>query len=197
MDPETFDFALMEFHHTEGAERAYSDAPPTVDGITWSQRVAFVEHHRRNRIIVRGTFAGRYVDADDEQEFTGVKTAEGAVAGGVVGVLFGPLGLAVGLVGGGLAGGVAQEKSSPRLRSAFFDEVRKEVPEGGSAVIMLAPPEQVDAMAKALDGRGGRLVRHRVSADEARALEAAVADDPEATVVVDPEAAPPETAPPV
>jgi uncharacterized membrane protein len=180
MDPGTFDFALMEFRHTEGAERAYSDAPRSVDGVAWSQEVAFVEHHRRNRIVVRGTFAGRYVDADDEQEFTGERTAEGALAGGVVGVLFGPAGLAVGLVAGGLAGGVAQERSSPRLRSAFFDEVRREVPEGGSAVIMLAPPEHVDAMVKALDGLGGRLVRHRLGADEAKALEAAVAEDPEA-----------------
>jgi uncharacterized membrane protein len=180
MDPETFDFALMEFHHTEGAERAYSDAPASVDGVAWAQKVAFVEHHRHNRIVVRGTFAGRYVDADDEQELTGLKSAEGVVAGGVAGVLFGPLGLAVGLVGGGVAGGVAQERSSPRLRSAFFDEVRREVPEGGSAVIMLATPEQVDAMVKAFDGSGGRLVRHRLGADEAKALEAAVAEDPEA-----------------
>jgi hypothetical protein len=25
MDPEAFDFALMKFRHTDGAERAYSD----------------------------------------------------------------------------------------------------------------------------------------------------------------------------
>lgn len=180
MDPDGFDFALMVFNHTGGAEQAYSGAPRSVDGVAWSQKIAFVEHHRRNRIVVRGTFAGRYVDADDEEKFSGRKTLEGALAGGAAGLLFGPAGLAAGLVGGGLAGGVAQDSSSPRLRSAFFDEVRREVPQGCSAVIILAPAAHVDAMVKALEGLGGRLVRHRLSAQEAGALEAAVAGHPEA-----------------
>jgi uncharacterized membrane protein len=173
------DFALVVFEHTEAAEQAYSRAPRSVDGVAWADQIAFVEHHRRNRIIVRGTFAGHYVDADDEQEFIGKNTAEGVVAGGAVGLLFGPAGLAVGLVGGGLAGGVAQERNSPHLRSAFFDEVRREVPEGSSAVIMMAASEHVDAMVSALQGRG-RLVRHHLSAEEAKALAEAVAGDPTA-----------------
>jgi uncharacterized membrane protein len=180
MDSDGFDFALMVFHHTGGAEQSYSAAPSSVDGVAWSKEIAFVEHHRRNRIVVRGTFAGRYVDADDEQEFSGQKTVEGALVGGAAGLLFGPTGLAAGLVGGGLAGGVAQDRSSPRLRSAFFDEVRREVPEGCSAIVILAPAEHVDAMVGALEGLGGRLVRHRLSAEEATALEAAVAADPKA-----------------
>jgi len=180
MEMDRVDFALMVFEHTGGAEQAYSRAPRSVGGVTWADQVAFVEHHRRNRIVVRGTFAGRYVDADDEEEFIGAKTAEGAVVGGAVGLLFGPAGLAVGLVGGGLAGGVAQERSSPHLRSAFFDEVRREVPEGDSAVIMMAAPDHIDAMVSALEGRGGRLVRHHLSVEEAKALEDAVAGDPEA-----------------
>ncbi len=180
MEMNRVDFALMVFQHTDGAEEAYSRAPASVEGVPWAQEVAFVEHHRRNRIVVRGTFAGRYVDADDELEFMGGKTAEGALAGGAVGVLFGPAGLAVGLVGGGLVGGVAQERSSPHLRSAFFDEVRREVPEGSSAVIMMGAPDHVDAMVSALEGHGGRLVRHHLSGEEAKALEDAVAGDPEA-----------------
>jgi uncharacterized membrane protein len=180
MEPNGLDFALVVFEHTEGAEQAYSRAPRSMDGVAWADQIAFVEHHRRNRIVVRGTFAGRYVDADDESEFVGKKTAEGAIAGGAVGLFAGPLGLAVGLVGGGLAGGVAQERNSPHLRSAFFDEVRREVPEGSSAVIMMASTDHVDAMVSALEGHGGRLVRHHLSAEDAKALEDAVAGDPTA-----------------
>ena len=180
METNGLDIAFVVFEHTGGAEEAYSRAPRSVDGVAWADQVAFVEHHRRNRIIVRGTFAGRYVDADDESEFIGKKTAEGAIAGGAVGLFAGPLGLAVGLVGGGLAGGVAQERSSPHLRSAFFDEVRREVPEGSSAVMMMAAPDHVDAMVSALDGHHGRVVRHHLSAEDAKALEDAVADDPAA-----------------
>jgi uncharacterized membrane protein len=83
----------------------------------------------------------------------------------------------VGLVGGGLAGGVAQERSSPHLRSAFFDAIRQDVPEGASALVMLAAPAHVDAMVEALEGHGGRVLRHHVSGEDARALEQAVADD--------------------
>ena len=170
----------MVFEHTEGAERAYSDAPAQVGGIPWAQEVAFVEHHGRDRIVVRGEFAGRYVDADDEQEFIGRKTVEGALTGAVAGALFGPPGFAAGMVGGGVAGSLAQERSGPQLRSAFFDEVRSDVPEGSSAVILLAAPEHVDAMVAALQGRGGRLVRRRLTQEDAAALEAAVADSPRA-----------------
>lgn len=180
MDTNGLDFALVEFEHTGGAEEAYSRAPRSVNGVAWADQIAFVEHHRRNRIIVRGTFSGRYVDADDELEFVGKKTAEGAIAGAAIGLFGGPVGLAVGLVGGGLAGGVAQERHSPHLRGAFFDELRREVPEGSSAVLMMASPDHVDAMVSALEGQRGRVVRHHLSAEEAKALKDAVADDPTA-----------------
>jgi uncharacterized membrane protein len=178
MEPASLDFALMVFEHTEGAERAYADAGDQAAGQPWSLEIAFVEHHGRDRIVVRGTIAGHYVDADDAADFIGPMTAEGAVAGGAVGLLFGPAGLAAGLVAGGIAGGLSESHSGPRLRSALFDEVRAEVPEGSSAVIMLAAPQHIDAMVAALDGRGGRLVRHQLTPETAEALEAAVADSP-------------------
>lgn len=168
----------MVFAHTEGAERAYSDAPAEVAGVPWAREIAFVEHHGHDRIVVRGEFAGRYVDADDEQDFIGRKTVEGALTGAVAGVVFGPAGLAAGMVAGGVAGGVAEERSGPQLRSAFFDEVRADVPEGSSAIVLLAAPDHVDAMVSALEPQGGRLVRRRLSAETAAALESAVADSP-------------------
>ncbi|HEY1716529.1 MAG TPA: DUF1269 domain-containing protein [Solirubrobacteraceae bacterium] len=181
MEATSLDFALMVFEHTGGAEHAYGDAVSQAPGAPWAQEVAFVEHHRRDRIVVRGTFAGHYVDADDEGDFIGGKTAEGVVAGGAAGLLFGPAGLAVGMVAGGMAGGVASEHSGPRLRSALFDELRAEVPEGSSAVILMARPEDVDAMASALDRHDGRLVRHHLTPDGAEALTSAVAGSPSVT----------------
>jgi hypothetical protein len=73
--------ALTVFEHTEGAEQAYSRAPRQVGGVTWAQEIAFVEHHRWDRIVFRGGFAGHYVDADDEKDFIGRTTFEGALAG--------------------------------------------------------------------------------------------------------------------
>ena len=76
-------------------------APREVDGIVWAQEVAFVEHHGPGRIVVRGTFAGHYVDADDFEDFVGRRVTEGALAGRTVGLLLGPPGLAAGFVAGG------------------------------------------------------------------------------------------------
>jgi uncharacterized membrane protein len=180
MEPAGLDLALMVFEHTGGAEQAYSRAPREVGGVTWADQIAFVEHHRRDRTVVRKTFAGHHIDADDEQEFVGHKTVEGALGGGVAGALLGPAGLAAGAVAGGMAEGVAGEHSGPRLRSALFDEVRNEVPEGSYAVILLAAPEHIDAMVTAVEGQGGRLVRHRPTPEATQALQAAVADSPSA-----------------
>lgn len=180
MEAVSLDLALMVFEHTGGAEQAYSRSPREVAGMTWADEIAFVEHHRRDRIVVRGTFAGHYVDADDEEKFVGSKMAKGALGGGAAGLLLGPAGLAAGLVAGGMAGGVATEHSGPQLRSALFDVVRNEVPEGSSAVILLAAPTHVDAMVTALEAEGGQLVRHRLTPEATQALQAAVADSPSA-----------------
>jgi hypothetical protein len=178
--PDRTDFALVVFKHTERAERAYADAPRRARDIDWSQDVAFVEHHSGDRLVIRGSFAGHYLDADDYEGFIGPRTAEGALAGGTAGLLFGPAGLAAGLVAGGIAGGISTEHSGPKLRSALFDKLRTEVPEGSSAIVQLGPPEHVDAMIDALEAQGGRLVRHHLEPETARALEDAVAASPAA-----------------
>lgn len=180
MQPAGTDFALVVFNHTEGAERAYAVAPKQALGINWAQEVAFVEHHGHDRLVIRGSFAGHYLDADDYDSFIGRRMGEGAIAGGAAGLLFGPPGVAAGLVAGGIAGGVSTEHSGPKLRSALFDKLRSEVPEGSSAIIQLAPAEHVDAMVEVLEAQGGRLVRHRLEPETAHALEDAVAASPAA-----------------
>jgi uncharacterized membrane protein len=112
--------------------------------------------------------------------FIGPRVAEGALAAGAGGLMFGPPGVAAGLVAGGIAGGVSTEHSGPKLRSALFNKLRAEVPEGSSAIIQLASPEHVDAMIKALEAEDGRLVRYRLAPETAHALEDAVATSPAA-----------------
>ena len=174
----SLDLALMIFDHVEGAERAYADVLDASRDSPWVHEISFVEHHRHDRIVVRGTFAGRYVDLDDQGDVIGKRTAEGALTGAVVGIFFGPMGLALGLVGGGTAGGLSESRHVPHLHDAFIDEVRAEVPEKSSALLLLAAPGHVDAMVAAFKGRGGRLVRHHLTPEAAQALEAAVAGRP-------------------
>ena len=175
----SLDLALMVFDHIPGAEHAYADVLDASREAPWIHEIAFVEHHRHDRIVVRGTFAGRYVDVDDEGDVViGKRTGEGALTGAVVGLFFGPAGFAVGIVGGATAAGLSGARHAPHLHDAFLDEVRGEVPEKSSALLLLAAPEHVDAMVAAFEGRGGRLVRHHLSPEEATALEAAVAGRP-------------------
>jgi uncharacterized membrane protein len=177
----SLDLALLVFHHIEGAERAYAAMLETSGPQPWIHEVSFVEHHRHDRIVVRGTFAGRYVDVDGRGDVIGKRTAEGALTGAMVGFIFGPAGLAVGLVAGGTVGGLSESEHAPHLHDTFLDEIRAEVPVKSSALLLLAGPEHVDEMIAALDGHGGRLVRHHLTPDAARGLEAAVAGDPRAT----------------
>jgi uncharacterized membrane protein len=174
----SLDLALEVFDHIEGAERAYAGVLEASGPGPWVHELAFVEHHRHDRIVVRGTFAGRYVDIDERGDLIGKRTAEGALTGAVAGIVFGPPGLAFGLVAGGTAGGLSESEHAPHVHDTFIDEVRADVPEKHSALLLLASPQHVDAMVTAFDGRGGRLVRHHLTADAAQALEDAVVGRP-------------------
>jgi uncharacterized membrane protein len=176
----SLDLALRVFPRIEGAEHAYADVLEEIADAPWVHEIAFVEHHRHDRIVVRGTFAGRYVDIDDEADLIGKRTAEGALTGVIVGAVFGPPGWAAGLVGGGVVGGLAEASHIPELHGAIFDEVRADVPEKSSAIVLLAAPEHVDAMVEAFEGHGGELVRRHLSPEAAKAFEVAVAGSPPA-----------------
>jgi len=177
----SLDLTLVVFDHVGGAEQAYADVLGVSAASPWVHEIAFVEHHRHDRIVVRGTFAGRYVDLDDEADVViGKRTAEGALTGAIAGVLFGPAGLAVGLVGGATAGSVGGDGHAAHLHDALVDEVRAEVPEKSSAILLLASPEHADAMIEAFEGHRGRLIRHRLSPQGAQALETAVIGRPQA-----------------
>ena len=174
----SLDLALLVFHHIEGAERAYSTVLETSGRGPWVHELAFVEHHRHDRIVVRGTFAGRYVDIDERGDVIGKRTAEGALTGAAAGLLFGPPGFAVGMVGGATAGGLSEANHVPHLHDALLDELRESLPEKSSGLLLLASPEHVDAMQAAFAGLYGRLVRHHLTSDAAVALEDAVAGHP-------------------
>jgi uncharacterized membrane protein len=91
----------------------------------------------------------------------GRHTGAGALTGALAGALFGPAGLAFGLVG------------------ELFAEVRDSVPEGSSALMLLAQRRHVDAMIDALRGTQARLaIRRTLSDDAMAALETVLAEAP-------------------
>ena len=176
------ELAVLTFDHIEGAERAYADARGRAGDAPWLREVVFVECHRHGRIVVRGTFAGHYLDVDDVADAIGHDTAVGAVAGAVVGLAFGPPGFAAGLVAGGIAGGVHESATHrPQERGALFDEIRRDILEGSSGIVALVSADDSAALIEALHERAVRLTHHRLSDTEAAALQAAVVQAPPAT----------------
>lgn len=175
----TLDLALIVFPHVDAADHAFADASEAGGDAAWLREAAVVEHHRHDRISVRGTVAGHYVDADDEGDVMGKRTVEGALTGAVAGAVFGPAGMAAGMMAGGTIGGEAQAESAPHQHSALFDELRADVPEKSSAIMLLAGPTHVDQMVAAFEGRqDAKLIRHGLSDDAAVALQEAVASSP-------------------
>jgi uncharacterized membrane protein len=168
----SLDLALVVFRHLDDADHAFADAYEADHDAPWLKEAAVVEHHRRDRIVVRGNLAGHYIDADDEGDAIGKRTLEGALTGAVVGAVFGPAGFAAGLAAGGTVGGVAQAESAPHMHSAFFDEIRGEVPQKSSAIVLLAADSHVDDMIAALEPHGHtRVVRHELSEQAVRSLQ--------------------------
>lgn len=171
------DLASVTFDHTGGAERAYGGLRAQTPTAPWLDKVVFVEGHRHGRLVIRGTFAGHYLDLGDDAAIGERDVEIGVVAGAIIGFAFGPAGFAVGLISGGAAGARAG-RVEPEQHGDLFDEVRAMVPEGSSAIVLFAEADDVDAMARAFANADTPVVRHELSADEAAALRAAVAAAP-------------------
>jgi len=164
------DLTVLAFTRADGAERAFGAVCGRAPEAPWARGVAFVECHHRGRIAICGTFAGHWIDVEDVAASAREGTTEGAVAETVVGVAFGPPVFAGHLAAGG----------SPAERAALLDTVRAALPEQSSGIVALATSPDADAMIAAFDGRATRVSRHRLSSEEAAALEVAVASAPPA-----------------
>jgi uncharacterized membrane protein len=165
------DVALVGFPTQQGAVSAFSARS---DDAPWRQEVAFVERHHNGRVSVRGTFAGHYVDVEESDHTSEPGTLEGALTGTLVGAIFGlgfP-GAAFGLVVGGTVGALVGKPTEVETEpETLVDELRGAVATGGSAVVLLAAPQHVDAMLAALAGSGGEVTRRTLDADQSSELE--------------------------
>jgi uncharacterized membrane protein len=175
------DVAVVSFPSQHGAVSAFASSP---DDAPWKHQVAFVEHHHNDRMAVRGTFAGHYVDVDESDHTSEPGTLEGALTGTLAGAIFGlgPPGAAFGFVVGGVVGAVVGKPTEVETEpQTLVDELRGAVPKGGSAVVLLAAPEHVDALLAALAGAGGQVTRRALSAEQTAALESALKEAPSAS----------------
>lgn len=148
----------------------------------WTREVGLVEHHHDGHLVLRGTFAGHYVDVDEALHVSQRGAAEGFVGGAVVGALFGPPGLAAGMVVGTVlgsqAGGPREADPEPQL---LVDQLRAAVPRSGSAIVLIAEPRDVDDMLAAIGDTDGEVTRQALTADQVAELQAALSATPPAS----------------
>lgn len=177
------DFALVRFDGEGTAVECFAAVRdrPGADP-QWTREVGFVEHHHSGRMLLRGTFAGHYVDVDESDHVSQKGAGEGAVAGGLIGVLLGPPGIAVGLLAGGLVGAQAGDASDSETEpQALAGRLREGVPRGGSAIVLFGPPPDVDEMLAEIGDRGREQIRRTLTPEEAAALEASLSSTPPAS----------------
>ncbi len=175
------DLGIVQFDGEGTAVEAYAAAKERSDA-QWAHEVGFVEHHHNGRLVLRGTFAGHYLDVDESDRVSQTGAAKGAVTGGLIGVLLGPPGIAVGLVAGGLIGSQAGTPTDAEDEPPLVaDKLRAAVPRSSSAVVLIAAAADVQKMLAAL-GEGARdVTRRALSPDEVAQLEASLSTAPPAS----------------
>ncbi len=145
----------------------------------WTREVGFVERHHSGRLLMRGMFAGHYLDVDESDHLSQKGTAEGAVSGAILGLVAGPPGIAVGFLAGALIGGQAGAPSDFEAEpEALAERLRDAIPPSSSAIVMFAPAAEVDEVLGLLGDTAKNVVRRPLADDEVAALEATLETAP-------------------
>jgi uncharacterized membrane protein len=179
----SLEVVVLRFEKESGAverfARARDATPRWEEQPRWTRDVGFVERHHSGRLLLRGSFAGHYVDFDENDEFSRKGAGEGAAAGGLIGVLGGPPGIAVGLLAGGLLGGnLATPDEREAEPEAFVERLRDALPPESSALVMIAAADEVDELVAAIGDGASDTLRRALDAEQTAAVEAALSAAP-------------------
>jgi len=169
---------VVSFHGENAASVKFAEARDRAGpDARWSKDIGLVEHHGSGHLLLRGMFAGHYLDVDETDHISQKGAGEGAVAGGLIGVLIGPVGIAVGLLVGGLVGsqaGTATPSESEHEPQELAQRLREGIPKGCSAIVLIAQDAEIDEMLAALGDAAPAPSRQPVSQAQAAALEASL-----------------------
>jgi uncharacterized membrane protein len=176
------DFALARFDGRNAASDAYYAAGGRAGpSARWPQQVGFVEHHHNDHLVLRGTFAGHYVDMEEGHHVSEGGTLGGFAGGMVLGACLGPAGMAAGAIAGATIGSqVGQPTETEAQPQELADRIREAVPRSWSAIVLIAPASDVDEMLAAI-GDGADVLRRSLTPDEVAALESSLGGTPAAS----------------
>lgn len=169
------DLAAVQFDGQGTAVERYAAAKARSGDASWMRKVGFVERHSNGHLLIRGVFAGHYVDVDESDHVSEIGGGEGALAGGLIGVLAGPPGIAVGLLAGALIGSQAGPPTDTEPEpEALADELREVVPPSTSAIVAIGSAPEIDGMLASVSEGAQSITRRTLSEPEQKALEEAL-----------------------
>jgi uncharacterized membrane protein len=99
---------------------------------------------------------------EDQDLGAGRGSLFGALVGGLIGLLAGPGGAIVGAAAGAATGGLVAGKTDLGFEDDFLDDLKRALPPGSSALLLLVEERWGDAVARVLLHQGARLYRHAV-----------------------------------
>jgi uncharacterized membrane protein len=169
------DLAAVQFNGQGTAVERYAAAKERSGDASWTRKVGFVERHSNGHLLIRGVFAGHYVDVDESDHVSQVGGGEGAVAGGLIGVLAGPPGIAVGLLAGAVIGSDhGPTTDTEREPDALADQLRAVVPPSTSAIVAIGSAPEIDGMLASVSDGAQSVTRRTLSEQDQKALEEAL-----------------------
>lgn len=172
------DFAMVTFDGVNAAANRFAaardrSAPPS----QWPDQVGLVEHHEDGHMVLRGMFAGQYIDADEALHISEAGAGDGWRIGALIGLLLGPPGFAVGSVSGAMVGSQVgyptEADPEPKL---LVDRLRAAVPLPGSAVVLVGDARVVDDMLGSLPVGDAHVTRRALDDDDLAVLNASLSE---------------------
>lgn len=164
------EMAAIAFDGTYAAEGELSNLRVSrVD--PWLSEVAVLEHHHSGRYSMKAT-SPDYGDRDH----VGAGIAIGGGTGLLLGLIGGPLGLLFwGAVGATLGGAAGAAKSSAEggAFDPLVDEVKDALPDGTSALILVADNPTAEEFVSAVRARNRQVIRHELTDEQVEQLKQA------------------------
>jgi uncharacterized membrane protein len=175
----SLDLAIAHYNGEGTAVEVFAAAKGAAPSARWLAEVGFVEHHPSGRLLLRGTFAGHYLDVDESDRVSEKGAGAGAIAGGLIGALLGPAGIAVGLVAGGALGSRVSTASTGEAEpAALAEQLRAAVPASSSALVLIAQADDVTDMLTSVGESAESVIRQSLSGEQAAELEASLSAAP-------------------
>jgi uncharacterized membrane protein len=165
------EICILKFDETDGAEEALKDVRDVEgDKQPWLHEVGVIARPLLGRVRVTLNFPDGKSKTLHEGDLADAATDMGGLSGYYLSALAGPLGPMFGSVHGALFAG--EEAGEVENQLFHLDDLKKALPRDSSALVIVGSPQLCDAMVKAFESYGPKVIRRNVESELRARLEA-------------------------